>query len=172
MGFTKVILSSAAKISNKLRDVGEVVVVKSGYARNFLIPKAIARYATKENVAKLQESMSVLSEKHEKTIAEVTEISQLLEGKAIVLVRAASDDGRLYGSVLPRDVANEVNKLILESMQTEFRVKPANVQLGKGIKSIGTYNINLTLYGSVVTNINIHVCRSASEAEKLMQTAS
>lgn len=166
------ILSSTIKINNKWKEIGEVVTVKSGYAKNYLVPKSLARYATQGNLLALQTDRNLLSAKHESNIAEATQAAQLLEGRSFVLVRAASDDGRLYGSVLPRDIANEVNKVIKENLEIMLRIDPVHAQLEEGIKKIGFYSIKIGLYGPVGANVNVRVCRSTAEAEKLLSAAS
>lgn len=140
----------------KLGKLGDIVNVRPGYARNFLLPKKIALRATKENVAhfeKEKEGLENLNLKH-KEEAEV--LAKRLEGTMVVLIRQASEGGQLYGSVSARDIADAIK---------QGHVTKANVKIEHPIKTIGIHNVRIQLHPEVTITISVNVGMSEDEAK-------
>lgn len=143
----------------KLGQVGEVVKVKNGYARNFLIPQGKVLRANNENKALFEAQKADIEKANneKKTVAEKE--AAKVEGKFVVLTRQAGEDGRLYGSVSAKDIAELVSKLGVE-------VKKGNVSLNEPIKYLGVYAQKVSLHPEVSVNVNINVARSEDEAKE------
>jgi large subunit ribosomal protein L9 len=143
----------------RLGDIGHTVIVKDGYARNYLLTKKKAIIATKENVAKFNED-----KKHiEKTNNEKKEVAYQnmtkLAGKTLTIVRQAGDDGRLYGSVSNKDVKN------LLKTELDIVVPIDGIILDSKIKDIGFYNVIIILHPEVESTIKLHIVRSLEEVQ-------
>ena len=138
----------------KLGDVGNLVHVKDGYARNYLFAKNKALRATKENKEKFQAQKDLI----EKNNAEKKKIAlqnfEKINNKTLPIIRQAGDDGRLYGSVTNKDIAN----ILLSNFNINLSIE--NVILHNKIKEIGLHNVNLALHADVEVTIKINVARS------------
>ena len=137
----------------RLGRVGDVVNVKNGYGRNFLIPTGKALRATKANVAEFEAQRDVLEKRNAEAKTEAEKRASALDGLSVKIVRQASEDGRLYGSVNARDV-----ELALKEAGQE--VERRFINLSEGIKSLGLYKANIALHGEVTANIDLQVVRS------------
>lgn len=142
----------------KLGSIGDVVTVKDGYARNFLLPNkkalrsnAANRKVFEANRAKIEADNSARKEEAEKA-------SSGVEGTQIVLIRAASNSGQLYGSVSVRDIVEELNK-------TGATVSKSMIVLERPIKTLGLEEVRVVLHPEVTVNIAVNVARSEDEAE-------
>ena len=144
---------------DKLGQIGDVVNVKNGFARNFLIPQKKALRANKENKEKFLKIKNDLLEKNKKTVEESKLILKKIENKDIVFIRNASDNGQLYGSVSPKDIANYFN-------EKKIGIKPSNINLHTSIKKIGIYDLNVKLHADVGCNLKINVATSEENAKK------
>lgn len=145
----------------KLGKMGDVVNVRSGYARNFLLPKKVALRATKENIShfdKEKETLEKLNIKH-KEEAEI--LGTQLEGAMATLIRQASESGQLYGSVSARDIA--------EALQKEHITKN-NVKIDHPIKTIGIHTVRLQLHPEVSVMIKVNAAMSEDEAKAQAKT--
>jgi large subunit ribosomal protein L9 len=142
----------------RLGKVGDVVNVKDGYARNFLIPQGKVLRATNENKKSFEARRSEIEKENadKRAIAEKEAVK--IEGKFVVITRQAGDDGRLYGSVTSRDIAEAANAMGLKIERTQ-------IALQNPIKAIGVYPQKIVLHAEVSTNINVNIARSAEEAE-------
>ena len=144
---------------DRLGQIGDIVKVKNGFARNFLIPNKKALRANKENKEKFLKIKNDLVEKNKKVIQESKVIIKKIEGKEILFIRNASDNGQLYGSVSPKDIANYFN-------EKNITIKPSNINLHSSIKKIGIYDLNVKLHAEVGCNLKINVATSEQNAKK------
>src|SRR5258707_5709909 len=144
----------------KLGQMGEVVRVKDGFARNYLLPKGKALRATEANKSKFEGMKVDLQAKNIATKAEADKIGSKLNGKSFPVIRQASETGQLYGSVSPRDIA-----MILT--ENGFEVDRNQIALNVPIKTIGQHKVPVQLHPELEVSISINVARSADEAERL-----
>src|SRR6185503_14241246 len=144
----------------KLGQMGEVVRVKDGFARNFLLPKGKALRATDANRARFETMKADLQAKNLASKGEADKIGAKLDGKSFPVLRQASETGQLYGSVSPRDLAT----LLTEN---GFNVDRNQIALNVPIKSIGQHKVPVQLHPEVEVTITVNVARSADEAERL-----
>lgn len=142
----------------KLGQIGDVVKVKPGYARNYLLPQKMALRATKANLAYFEEQQTQFEAVNLERRGEAEAAARRFAGLSIVLVRQASDMGQLYGSIRPQDIADGVNDagVTLEHKQ---------VKLDHPIKTIGLHKVRIALHPEVAVEITANVARSEAEAE-------
>ena len=135
---------------NNLGDIGETADVKAGFARNFLFPKGKALPATKRNLEDFEGRKAELLAAHDKNVATAQQRAALVEGKELIFEVNASDDGRLFGSIGTRDIADTLNA------QVKSDVTKAEVSLPNGaIRELGTYAIGLDLGFDVLAKISV-----------------
>jgi large subunit ribosomal protein L9 len=144
----------------KLGQMGDVVRVKDGFARNFLLPRGKALRATSDNKSKFEGMKSELQARNLELKGGAEKLATVLDGKTIVVLRQASETGQLYGSVSTRDIAG-----LLDS--AEAPVSRSHVVLNAPIKAIGQYKVPLALHPEVETTVTVIVARSADEAERI-----
>ena len=144
----------------KLGQMGDVVRVKDGFARNFLLPKGKALRATKDNRAKFETMKSQLEVRNLEQQSEARGVAGKLDGQSFVVLRQASETGQLYGSVSARDIATLLS-------DGGFMVNRSQIVLNAPIKSIGSHVVPVALHPEVEVTIKINVARSADEAERL-----
>ena len=144
----------------KLGQMGEVVRVKDGFARNFLLPQGKALRATAGNKAKFETMKVELQAKNAESKADADKIGSKLDGQSFAVLRQASDSGQLYGSVSPRDLAT----LLTEN---GFAVSRNQIALNVPIKTIGQHKVPVHLHPEVEVVVTVNVARSADEAERL-----
>jgi large subunit ribosomal protein L9 len=137
----------------KLGQMGDVVRVKDGYARNFLLPGGKALRATKENRAKLETRNLGLK-------TEADKVAEKLHGQSFVVLRQASDTGQLYGSVTARDLATVIG-------EGGFTVSRSQIILNTPIKVIGLHKVPIGLHPDVEVTVTVSVARNAAEAERI-----
>ena len=142
----------------KLGQMGDVVNVKPGFARNFLLPQGKALRATKVNISRFEAERAQLEARNLELKAEAQTVADKLDGQSFVIIRSASDMGALYGSVTPRDVAEA-------STAGGFSVDKRQVSRDKPVKELGIHDIRVVLHPEVSATIAINVARSAEEAE-------
>jgi large subunit ribosomal protein L9 len=145
----------------RLGHMGDVVRVKDGFARNFLLPKGKALRATKENRAKYEGMKADLETRNTEMRGEAQKVGGGLDGKSFVVVRQASETGQLYGSVSGRDIAVIVNEGGFKA------VTRSQIAINAPIKSIGLHKVPVALHPEVEITITINVARSADEAERI-----
>ncbi len=143
----------------KLGQMGEVVKVKPGYARNFLLPQAKAVRATKHNRERFERERVQLEAQNIKRRGEAERLAERVHGLSVVLIRQASDAGSLYGSVTARDIADGC-------IDGGLTIERNQVLLDTPIKSLGLATVRVALHPEVVMNVTVNVARSAEEAEK------
>ncbi len=142
----------------KLGAIGDVVMVKDGYARNFLLPNKKALRANAANRKVFEANRSKIESDNASRRDEATAASANVEGKQIVLIRAASQTGQLYGSVSVRDITDGLNEQgagVLKSM----------IVLERPIKTLGVFNVRVVLHPEVTVMVEVNVARSDDEAE-------
>ena len=143
----------------KLGQMGEVVRVKDGFARNFLLPQGKALRATKDNRSKFEGMKVQLEARNLELKSEADKIAGKLNGKSFIVVRQASDTGQLYGSVSARDVAQILT-------DGGYAVTRNQIALHAPIKSIGVLTVPVALHPEVEITVTINVARNADEAER------
>ncbi|MFP4016001.1 MAG: 50S ribosomal protein L9 [Halanaerobiales bacterium] len=143
----KVILRKDVK---KLGSKGDIVKVSDGYARNYLIPKGMADEATAGNLNQLKHKEKVQQRKEAENIAEAKEMAGKLEKEKFVISVKAGENGRLFGSVTTKDIADTVNK-------AGYKIDKRKIDLDEHIKSLGVHNIKVKLYQDVEANLKIQV---------------
>ena len=144
----------------KLGQMGEVVRVRDGFARNYLLPKGKALRATKDNKTKFEGMKAQLEARSLEQKGEAQSVAGKLDGQTFVVLRQASEAGQLYGSVSARDLAT----LITDG---GVSVNRSQLMLNAPIKAIGRHVVPVALHPEVEVTINVHVARSAAEAERL-----
>lgn len=154
---------------SKLGSLGSVVNVRDGYAKNFLVPKKKAVIATEENI-KIFEAQKTEHEKKNKELEKLAiSAKPILESKTFTLIRESSDDGVLYGSVTSKDILKDVQELLIgESINIPLDLN--SVQILKKIKAVGIHTVSVYLFGSIVVNVKLNVCRNELEGIKNLET--
>ena len=142
----------------KLGQMGEVVNVKEGFARNFLLPQGKALRATEANLKRFETDRAQLEVRNLELKKEAEAVAAKLDGQTFIVIRSASDAGALYGSVSARDAA-------AAATEGGFTVKRDQVVLDKPIKDLGIHTVTVVLHPEVSVRITINVARSAEEAE-------
>ncbi|WP_442490255.1 50S ribosomal protein L9 [Kiloniella sp. GXU_MW_B19] len=142
----------------KLGQIGDVVTVKPGYARNFLLPKNKALRATKANLEVFETQRAQLEADNLKRKDEATAVAGKLEGLKVIVIRQAGESGQLYGSVSARDIAEAVTA-------EGFTVNRAQVRLNTVIKTLGLHDVQIALHPEVLVSVTVNAARSAEEAE-------
>lgn len=142
----------------KLGQMGDVVKVRHGFARNYLLPQGKALRATEANQAVFDAQKAQLEARNLETRNEAAALAEKLDGTSYVVIRSASDTGSLYGSVTPRDIAEAVSA-------EGFSVDRGQVVLAAPIKTLGLYDTTVVLHPEVSATITVNVARSAEEAE-------
>ena len=144
----KVILLENVK---RIGSIGEVIEVKRGYARNFLIANKKALYASKENISGVEKIKADLSQKDNEKKKEAAQISEQINGKEYSVKKLSTENNELYGSVKPTEIA----KLIQE--ENKIDIKPSMIQPGKEIKALGKLNDKISLDSDGEAEISINV---------------
>ena len=142
----------------KLGQMGEVVNVKDGYARNYLLPQGKALRANDSNIKSFEVKKAQLEATNLETRKEAESVGAKLDGQVFIVIRSASDAGALYGSVTPRDAAEAAT-------EAGFTVNRAQVVLDKPIKDLGLHTVSVKLHPEVAVKIKLNVARSVEEAE-------
>ncbi len=143
----------------KLGQMGDVVNVKDGFARNFLLPQKKALRATDDNRTRFESEKSHLQERNSELKSEAEKVSSGLDGQTFVLLRQAGESGQLYGSVTTRDIAAVI-------AENGFAVARSAVSLDKPIKDVGLHKIEIVLHADVIAGVTINVARTKDEAER------
>jgi len=135
----------------KIGSIGEVIDVKRGFARNFLIANKKALYASKENIKEVEKMKNELNKKDLEKKKEAKNISEKLKSKQYIVKKLSTENNELYGSVKP----TEISKIILENDKIE--IKPSMIQLMNDIKSLGEFKVLINLHSEVQVQIKIKV---------------
>ena len=142
----------------KLGQMGDVVSVKAGYARNYLLPQKKALRANEQNVAAFEVEKAQLEARNLESKKEAEVFSARLDGQQFTVIRSASDSGALYGSVSTRDAADAAT-------EAGFSLDRKQVALSRPIKELGLHTVHVHLHPEVEVNITLNVARSPEEAE-------
>lgn len=143
----------------RLGQMGDVVTVKPGFARNFLLPQGKALRANKNNLTHFEGQRAQLEAENLERKAEAEQVAKKLEGLMVPIIRAAGDSGQLYGSVTSRDIA--------ESATAEgVTINKRQVILDRALKVLGLEEIRVVLHPEVAVNITVNIARSTDEAEQ------
>ncbi|NPU14786.1 50S ribosomal protein L9 [Bradyrhizobium sp. 83012] len=144
----------------KLGQMGEIVKVKDGFARNFLLKRKKALRATAENKAKYEGMKAELEANNIKAKGEASKVAEKIDGRDIVIIRQASESGQLFGSVSVRDI-------VVALAADGITVSRPQVWLDAPIKTIGQQKITIAIHPEVETSVTVTVARSADEAERI-----
>jgi large subunit ribosomal protein L9 len=142
----------------KLGQMGQVVKVRPGFARNYLLPQKKALRATKENLAYFEKQRAQLEATNLKRKQEAEEVAKKLDGLKVVIVRTAGESGQLYGSVSARDISDAVT-------EAGVTVERRQIVLDKPIKTLGLHPVRVVLHPEVAVTVTANVAQSAEEAE-------
>lgn len=142
----------------KLGQMGDIVTVKPGFARNFLLPQHKARRATKENLALFDQHRAQLEADNLAGRSEAEKVGGKLDGLTVVLIRQAGESGQLYGSANARDIAAEVSA-------AGFTVTRSQIKLSAVIKTLGLHPVRVRLHPEVTVTVTANVARSEAESE-------
>ena len=139
--------------------IGDVVSVKDGFARNFLLPRSKALRATSANLKVFEAQRAQIEARNAEARARAEKVAEKLDGQSYVLIRQAGDSGQLYGSVSGRDVA--------DAIQAEGgNVARDQVVLDRPIKTLGVHSVKVRLHAEVSVTVNVNIARSQDEAER------
>ena len=139
--------------------IGDVVTVKDGFARNFLLPREKALRATSKNLEKFELDRAAIEARNEKNKAASQTVADKIDGQTYIMIRQAGETGQLYGSVAGRDVS--------EAIQAEGgKVERSQVVLNTAIKALGVHEVPVRLHPEVRATVKINIARSADEAER------
>lgn len=143
----------------KLGQMGDVVRVRNGYARNFLLPQGKALRATEASRKRFERDKAQLEARNLEARSEAQAVADKLGGQSFVVLRQAGETGQLYGSVSTRDIADVATA-------GGFTVERSQVRLDRAIKSIGLHEVIISLHPEVEVTVTVNVARSADEAER------
>ena len=144
---------------DKLGTIGDVVSVKDGFARNFLLPRSKALRATAANLKVFEGQRAQIEARNAEAKAQAEKAGEGLDGRTYVLIRQAGDAGQLYGSVSGRDVS--------DAAQAEGdKIDRSQVVLDRPIKTLGVHDVKVRLHAEVTVTVKVNIARSADEAER------
>src|SRR5512143_1463782 len=143
----------------RLGQMGDVVTVKDGFARNFLLPQGKALRATEANRKRFERDKAQLEARDLELKTEAAAVSSKLDGQSFIVIRQAGDSGQLYGSVSTRDIAAVIT-------EGGFSIERRQVLLGRPIKMLGVHELRIALHPEVTPHVTVNVARSPDEAER------
>lgn len=143
----------------RLGQVGDVVRVKDGYARNYLLPNGKALRATSANMKEFENRRAEIEARNLEMQSEAQQVAERLNGQSVTMIRRAGQTGQLYGSVNTRDIAAALE-------ETGFSVLRSQIQLNEPIKKIGLHEITIALFADVNASVSVNVARNEDEAER------
>lgn len=143
----------------KLGQMGDVVDVKPGYARNFLLPRGKALRANKANRQRFENERAQLEARNLELRTEAEAVQVKLDGESVIVIRQASESGQLYGSVATRDIAAGLT-------EGGFSVERRQVVLQRPIKVLGLHDVTIRLHPEVTATVSVNVARTEDEAER------
>lgn len=143
----------------KLGQMGDVVTVKDGYARNFLLPQGKALRANKSNLERFENERAQLEARNLEQKSEAEGVKAKLDGETVIIIRQSGETGQLYGSVSPRDIAEALT-------EKGFNLERGQIGLDAPIKVLGLHETNVTLHPEVSSTVTVNVARTEEEAER------
>jgi large subunit ribosomal protein L9 len=144
--------------------MGEVVNVRPGYARNFLLPQNKALRATKQNIAYFEAQKSAIEKVNNEKKAEAEKSAKKIDGAKVAIIRQASEGGQLFGSVSSRDIADAIAAATGEMVQRN------QVVMNTAFKTIGLFPVTIALHAEVKVTVTVNIARTAEEAEQQAKT--
>lgn len=147
-----------------LGQMGDVVTVRPGYARNFLLPQKKALRASKENIAYFEAQKQRLVAENDKKRKEAEKLAKKIEGIKVPLIRQASESGQLFGSVTARDIASEASRVSGEAISRQM------AQVNQNFKLVGLFPVDIWLHPEVKATVIVNIARSAEEAKIQAET--
>lgn len=139
--------------------IGDVVSVRPGFARNFLLPQGKALRATEANMARFEVERELLEKRNAERAAEAAESGKTIDGESFVMIRQAGESGQLYGSVTSRDIAEIVS-------ESGTKIVRSQIALNAPIKTLGLHELKIKLHADVSVTVTINIARSQDEAER------
>ena len=143
----------------RLGQMGDVVNVKNGYARNYLLPQKKALRKTKDNLALFETKRKEYEAYNLKLKSEAEDMAQKIAGLSVVIIRQAAETGQLYGSVTMRDICDAIR-------EAGFKVERRQIDLGQPFKNLGIFDVRLSLHPDVAQTVRVNIARSAEEAKR------
>jgi large subunit ribosomal protein L9 len=143
----------------RLGQMGDVVTVKDGFARNFLLPQGKALRATKANRERFDKERAQLEARNLELKSEAGAVADKLQGQSFIIIRQAGDSGQLYGSVTTRDISTVVT-------EGGFSIERRQVMLDRPIKTLGLHDVRIGLHAEVEPRVTVNVARSPDEAAR------
>lgn len=143
----------------KLGQMGDVVTVKDGYARNFLLPQGKALRANKSNLERFENERAQLEARNLEQKSEAESVKAKLDGETVIIIRQSGETGQLYGSVSPRDIAEALT-------DKGFNLERGQIGLDAPIKILGLHETNVILHPEVSSTVTVNVARTEEEAER------
>ena len=147
-------------------EIGDIVEVKNGYGKNFLIPKGRAIYFSEQNYKFFKDKKEKFEAENKEAIKFANENKSKIDKKTLTIIESASDDGRLYGSVNTTIIASKVNQLLNSK---DHNVSKSDIIINKSVKEIGKYDFKVELYSEIEADITLIVARSEDEAKKIRE---
>ena len=141
---------------------GDKVEVKNGYARNYLIPRGHALRANKENLAVYESRKAEIEKQNAEKQSAAEKIGKKINGTEITIIRQAAEDGRLFGSVTVREIAEQIQA-------KGFDIESKSVDLLNPIRAVGVYKVRVSLHADVSAEVSVNVARSETEAETQLE---
>jgi large subunit ribosomal protein L9 len=147
---------------NKLGNIGDTVEVKTGFARNFLLPNGKAMRFSRENIALFESQKSTLQAKHDAAKKSAESKVEAVKNAKLHMIRQAGDTGHLYGSVSSRDIARILSDI------AGITIESAQVLLGNPIKSVGAFDTSVALHADVIVPVKVYVAQTQDEINALV----
>lgn len=154
-----ILISRVANLGN----VGDIVSVRNGYGKNFLVPQKKAIFYNAANYKSFEEKKQQFEAENQKHLSAAEGFKSKLNGKDVVIIGTASDDGRLYGAVTTATIAEKINEIL-----NTKAVSRIDVLLKKPIKDIGLYDVKIDLYSGIVADVRVIVSRSEGEVAAMI----
>lgn len=143
----------------KLGDIGDVVKVKNGYGRNFLLRQNKALRATEDNKKVFEAQKKEILARNDGVKADAKKIFDKINNKQVVVLTQASDEGRLFGSIMPKDIAIKL------SADNGIEIKKSQILLAESIRKVGIYPAKVRIHADYLATVNVNIARSEKEAE-------
>ncbi len=143
----------------RLGQMGDVVNVKNGYARNYLLPQKKALRKTKDNMALFEAKRKEYEAHNAKMKAEAETLAEQMQDLSLVIIRQAAETGQLYGSVTMRDICDAIR-------ESGFKVERSQIDLGQPFKNLGIFDVRLSLHPDVAQTVRVNIARSSEEAKR------
>lgn len=143
----------------RLGQMGDVVNVKNGYARNYLLPQKKALRKTKDNMALFEAKRKEYEAHNAKLKAEAETLAEKMQNLSVTIIRQAAETGQLYGSVTMRDICDAIR-------DSGFKIERHQIVLGQPFKNLGIFDVRLSLHPDVAQTVRVNIARSAEEAKR------